>query len=561
MKFLAALTTILGSSLCVHGAKSKGRPNIVFIFTDDQDLLHGSTVFTNHYATVAVCCPSRVSLMCGQAAHNTNNTNIKAPAGGYPKFVLSGEGEDYLPHWLKKAGYNAECTRAPLACSNIGKLFNGSSLLNYSPGPQGWRHIDVLVASHQPRAGTFINSHNTVVMSENGGRPKHYRGFHQSDVVRIRTLSRLDKLLAEDDPFFLMIALTAPHVENRYDAPTAAARHLDTFANLIVPQRPDKNPADKFQKQKPAWLRGLEPLNSTQIDAIDILYQRRVEALQSVDYIITDVVKKLEAKGELDKTYIIYSTDQGVDSIDFAPTFLEIAGLAKKDQPSFLDGESLLKAWKNPHCHALAKKKEVINVEFWGNGWTQLKTWSGGDYASYFPGLYLENDDKTMRYVGEKASWMYSRWCTNDTVLYNTKDDPYELTNPADAMDPHIQRVKSGLNALLLVTKSYAEASCRDPWGVIQPPRQRQGKKVKTLDDAMDPAFDDFYSSFPLVNIEKCLTYQLAKNEGPFYPPKAEFGLGLKHRKSTGNLVSLDADPVKKLEKNNPLGGGLNHRH
>ncbi|RSL54646.1 hypothetical protein CEP53_007378 [Fusarium sp. AF-6] len=140
-------------------------------------------------------------------------------------------------------------------------------------------------------------------------------------------------------------------------------------------------------------------------------------------------------------------------------------------------------------------------------------------------------------------------------------DDPYELTNLADSTDPHIQRVKSRLNALLLVTKSCAEASCRDPWSVIQPPRQRRGKKVKTLDDAMDPAFDDFYSSFPLVNIEECLTYQLAKNEGPFYPPKAEFGLGLKHRKSTDNFVSLDADPVKKVEKNNPLGGGLNHRH
>lgn len=71
-----------------------GRPNIVFIFTDDQDYHHNSldhmpalqehlvgkgTEFTNHYATIAVCCPSRVSLMRGQAAHNTNNTAVAAP--------------------------------------------------------------------------------------------------------------------------------------------------------------------------------------------------------------------------------------------------------------------------------------------------------------------------------------------------------------------------------------------------------------------------------------------------------------------------------------------------
>jgi hypothetical protein len=30
---------------------------------------------------------------------------------------------------------------------DIGKLFNGNSLLNYSPGPLGWRHIDVLVST------------------------------------------------------------------------------------------------------------------------------------------------------------------------------------------------------------------------------------------------------------------------------------------------------------------------------------------------------------------------------------------------------------------------------
>ena len=74
----------IGYNLVTAAAR---KPNIVFIFTDDQDLQHGSldhmpalqehlvkqgTSFSNHFATVAVCCPSRVSLMRGQAAHNTN---------------------------------------------------------------------------------------------------------------------------------------------------------------------------------------------------------------------------------------------------------------------------------------------------------------------------------------------------------------------------------------------------------------------------------------------------------------------------------------------------------
>jgi arylsulfatase A-like enzyme len=92
MKFLATISVILGLSGSINAARTK--PNIVFIFTDDQDLRHGSletqkavqnllaakgTTFTNHYSTVAICCPSRVSLLRGQAAHNTNNTAIQAP--------------------------------------------------------------------------------------------------------------------------------------------------------------------------------------------------------------------------------------------------------------------------------------------------------------------------------------------------------------------------------------------------------------------------------------------------------------------------------------------------
>jgi len=72
------------------------RPNIVFILTDDQDLHMDSlkymphtrrriteqgTSFSNHYCTVALCCPSRVSLWTGKAAHNTNVTDVNPPHG------------------------------------------------------------------------------------------------------------------------------------------------------------------------------------------------------------------------------------------------------------------------------------------------------------------------------------------------------------------------------------------------------------------------------------------------------------------------------------------------
>jgi arylsulfatase A-like enzyme len=126
-------------------ALGHGRPNIIFILTDDQDihldslqympfvqkhLLHQGTYFAKHYCTTAVCCPARATLWTGKAAHNTNVTDVNPPYGGYPKFVSQGFNEKYLPVWLQQAGYNTYYT---------GKLFNAHTVENYnSPYPAGF---------------------------------------------------------------------------------------------------------------------------------------------------------------------------------------------------------------------------------------------------------------------------------------------------------------------------------------------------------------------------------------------------------------------------------------
>jgi N-acetylglucosamine-6-sulfatase len=125
------------------------KPNFVFIMTDDQDLHLSSmdymplvnkyivdegTTFNKHFCTVSLCCPSRVSLLTGKAAHNTNVTDVSLPYGGYQQFINNGLHEKYLPVWLQEAGYNTYYT---------GKLMNGFSTSTYNdPYPAGWNDTD-----------------------------------------------------------------------------------------------------------------------------------------------------------------------------------------------------------------------------------------------------------------------------------------------------------------------------------------------------------------------------------------------------------------------------------
>lgn len=263
---------------------------------------------------------------------------------------------------------------------------NGYGISNYNVTPKGWDHVDALC---EP----YIDDYNVPVWSANGDTPMYYPGYHQTDVTRLKVLERLDNVTAQDDPFFLMITPFTPHVAyeqgNPSSRPIPLQRHMDQFLNETAPQTPNFNPSDEVQQgSKSGWVQYLTAMNSSAIDFADFVYQSRIQALQGVDEIIADVVASLEAKGIIDDTYIIYTSDNGYHlgqhrvpggkslfynedtnipfivrgpnvpvgaksilpslHLDLAPTFLEIAGVAEEDYPVFFDGQSLLSQWHNP---------------------------------------------------------------------------------------------------------------------------------------------------------------------------------------------------------------------
>ena len=98
-----ALVWTLSLASVVAGSPSQNplplqnaKPNVVFVLSDDQDLhmdslsympfvqehlIDEGTFYRRHFCTIALCCPSRVSLWTGKAAHNTNVTDVSPPYG------------------------------------------------------------------------------------------------------------------------------------------------------------------------------------------------------------------------------------------------------------------------------------------------------------------------------------------------------------------------------------------------------------------------------------------------------------------------------------------------
>ena len=571
-------TTLITVTVTLHALISPTHakpPNIIFIISDDQDALlgslnHMSSVQTHiissglnlrsHYGTVALCCPARATLMRGQSAHNTNVTHVGGPAGAWPKFLSTGEARDYLPHWLQKAGYRT---------GYFGKFMNGYGMRNYDSPPGGWDVVDLLC---QP----FIYAFNRVIMSRNGEKPKHYKHWHQTDVLRVKALEELEVMTEQEKPFYLEIAPASPHVRIGGWPTVPLARHMFHFPGVTAPRMPNFNPLNnELQKGKGSWIGRLPLMDDETIEIVDRAFRARLQGLQGVDEIVEDIISLLERKGVLDETFIIYTTDNGfhlgthripsgkgtpyiedvnlplavrgpgiprgkVSSIpsshvDMAPTILDIAGVPSSEWPEFFDGRSLLPEWRDPEYFATDRttsasstssvssnssserpdsiSREVINVEFWGTVVAPAEKWTQ---------RYHDNTYKSLRIVSPKGGWLFNRWCTaNQTELYDTLSDPYELRNLAINASGETKRIMSRLSGLLLVTKSCAQESCRRPWEVL---RSACGIEADfgNLEEAMDPKYDSFFSGLPDFGFQECLPLQKEENEGPYFPPESQ---------------------------------------
>ena len=312
---LAALT--LSAVLAVQSgttAVAQAKPNILVLMTDDQTveslrvmsnvnslLARQGVTFTNSFASFPLCCPSRTTYVTGQYGHNHTIMGNAPPAGGYDKFAPLQA--NALPAWLQRAGYTTV---------HLGKYLNGYGRARPLEVPPGWSEW---YGSTDPSTYRFYN----YTLNENGRLVTYGTGAanYQVDVYNRKAVELVRRLAPSDKPFFLSVAFLAPHSGGPRDpddpgnqaTPSPAPRHRNAFANQPLPAPPSLNEADV--SDKPAAIRNRRLIPPARLNAMRENYQQRLESLLSVDEAVRDILSALDATGELSRTLVVFTSDNG----------------------------------------------------------------------------------------------------------------------------------------------------------------------------------------------------------------------------------------------------------
>ncbi len=451
-----------------RASAAQARPNVVVIMTDDQAresmkvMKHVKSLigakgaaFQRFFVNYSLCCPSRATFLTGQYMHNHHVLGNGWPSGGYDRFQAM-RGNNNLAVWLQHAGYYTAL---------IGKNLNGYG--KRLTIPPGWSEWQAATGADQDVYHYTMNENGRSVFY--GRDPSDFK----QDVVTRKAVALINRRAPQPRPFFLWLTYTAPHWGGLPDpnppqdcrmTATPAPRHAHAFDSEPLPRPPNFNEADV--SDKPAAMRKHPLLGPGQIADVQRMYRCQLESLLSVDEGVQKVVAALRANGELSRTFVVYTSDNGFfngahrlprekqriyeESIrvplmirgpgvpqgekvirvtvnaDLAPTIAHVASATAGLQ---MDGRSLIPLIRNPE---LGRRRGVLIEE------------------PTFKAIRTER-------------FMYAEHSTGEKELYDLKRDPYELRS-LDRSAAYA-RARSRLAARLQKLKSCAGPSCGIPPG------------------------------------------------------------------------------------------------
>ncbi len=437
------------------------RPNIVFILLDDvryddiighpfvqlpnlARVIAEGTSFTRMFTSAPLCSPSRAVFLTGQYPHNNGIVDNGERAEQSHRIVT-------FPRLLQEAGYRT---------GFFGKWHMGHDDDTARPGFDKW--VSFL------GQGVYFDPPMNI-----DGTQVQAKGY-MTDILTDAAISFITAN-PSDRPFLAFISQKASHPEIhpghvRSFPPAPGDEAL--YADAVLPRLPSwRAPL----QGKPALARPVDfsDPRSPAGGLPDAVIKDRLRMLSAVDRSVGKLLETLTAKGILDETIFIVTSDQGffygefglaqerrlayepsiripfvirypkaakpgatatglASNVDVAPTLLQLAGAAI---PAAMDGRSLKGALGNP---AADLRRDML-IEYYSD--SEFPRVQGMGYKALRTDRYKYIQYDELRGMDE---------------LYDLKADPHELDNllPGRVPDALLTELKQRLRTLAAMRDS-----------------------------------------------------------------------------------------------------------
>ena len=450
------LTLLFTSFAALNAAEASQRPNILYIFTDDQsyrsvsayegahdwvktpniDALAESGMRFKTCYTGASCQMSRSMMLTGRLQHAIKSFDIS----NYPSCDYDPKIQPFWPANFRKHGYKTVC---------IGKWHLGADVGH----GRDWDYS--VIWDRMGKKNGHAYYYNTQVRY-NGGERVPLGGYSTDRYTELAVDYIQNKSKEDEKPWFLWLCYGGVH--GPY---TEADRHKEMYADAP----PTDIPSDIFgpRPTKPKHLVNYTKWKKTN-DGKPKDFDKRVKkynrAVGALDEGVGKLIEALKKSGQLDNTLVVYTSDQGfawgqhgcsakwmgydaniaaplifsqpgrikpnqlcaepVNGVDIVQTFHSIAAIKPVME---LHGRDMAPLLKDPS----AKLKEPM-----------LLTHTARLYGEKFleaikQGIFVGQKTKPAYLMMHDGQYKYTRHMKKDTIeeLYDLDKDPEELNNLA----------------------------------------------------------------------------------------------------------------------------------
>lgn len=302
--FLVVLTTVMFLNSC---EKKEKRPNFLFVLVDDQ-----SPFDLKIYDSESILETPNIDKLAedGMVFESARHMGSWSGAVCTPSrhMIMSGRTLWHLPS--RDKGFQNPNNPDSLETQTIGAVFNRAGYKTMRTCKKG---------NSYPAA----NEQFTVVndATKRGGTEESGSAWHANQVLNYLNDRENNQ---ETDPFFIYFGFSHPH-DTRDGIPELLAKYgavNHTDENSIPPANPKQPPLQENYLSTHPFFHGHPKLRDE--ERVSGVWKNRDEqtirnelgreyaCVENIDIQLGKVLKKLDKMGELDNTYIIYTSDHGI---------------------------------------------------------------------------------------------------------------------------------------------------------------------------------------------------------------------------------------------------------